>query len=38
MRIIGYCTRCHRIKSVRVQRPSLRGVPQGVCADCEREG
>lgn len=43
MRLIGYCTSCHRVRYVRVTGHALavaqatRGVVQGVCADCERE-
>lgn len=40
MRIVGYCTKCHRIKQVRVDPRTLvgGGVPQGICAQCEQEG
>jgi len=36
MRIMGYCTECHRFKWVRVKRWfHTRNVPSGVCAECE---
>ncbi len=36
MRMVGYCTECHRIRQVRVTRyvPGTR-VPEGICANCE---
>lgn len=44
MRLIGYCTSCHRVRYVRVTGNALAmaqatgGVVQGICADCERDG
>jgi hypothetical protein len=38
MRIVGYCTVCHRIRQIRVNARGLIGrVPQGICAQCEEK-
>jgi hypothetical protein len=39
VRIIGYCTGCHKIKRVNVSGSALLGggTPQGICSECERE-
>jgi hypothetical protein len=35
MKVIGYCYRCHKIKSVNVTIPRGRGVQIGLCQQCE---
>lgn len=35
MRLPGYCMDCHRVRTVRVTRPSPRGVQTGICDDCQ---
>lgn len=41
MRITGYCTSCHRVRTVTVSGNNLalamarKGVVQGVCSSCE---
>lgn len=39
MRVPGYCTRCHRVRTVRVTGAALArargGIVEGVCAECE---
>lgn len=39
MRMVGWCERCHRIRQVRVNlsRWTGRGVPVGICWECEQE-
>ena len=38
MRLIGYCTRCHRVRQVRVTGLQIHpGVPLGICDECEDE-
>ena len=40
MRLHGYCTKCHRIRRVRVTNHGMlgRSIPQGVCHECEDKG
>jgi hypothetical protein len=40
MRLHGWCEACHKIKLVHVSSAGMvammgRGVPTGICADCE---
>jgi hypothetical protein len=38
MRLHGYCTKCRKIRPVRVTRPRpLNNVQTGICASCERK-
>ena len=38
MKITGYCTECHKIRTVRVQRfMPHKNVQHGVCSACEAE-
>lgn len=35
MYIIGYCTRCHKIKRVRITGFRPGGTQLGICRECE---
>lgn len=36
MKILGWCTKCHRFKQVYVKVPQPGSVQAGVCDDCEK--